>query len=121
MKKIYISIKKIITILFITLISSGLFLIACGEDEEENPVSISSIELSSSTVNTGGSITVTINATDKDDRILNYEFDADGGDFDPYEATENSTVWNAPSVGGDYTITGRAYVGNDEDTATISY
>jgi hypothetical protein len=97
-------------------ISALFFLVACGK-EEENPVSISSIDLNPSSIDVGGSVIVTINATDEDGRILNYEFTANGGTFpDITDTTQNSATWTAPLTGGTYRITGRAYVGDDQDT-----
>ena len=114
------SIFKIFSITLTLISFAGLFLLsACGKEKEENPIKITSIELSKSSVDTLETITVTINATDNKGRTLNYSFSADGGDFTNVVQINNSANWRAPSSGGKCRITGRAYAGNDEDFAGV--
>jgi hypothetical protein len=119
------SILKIFSITQTLITFIGLFLPSACEKSEEakeklfNPITITSIELSKSSVDTLETITVTIHATDKEGRTLNYDFSTNRGDFSNMELTNKTANWTAPSTGGKCTITGRAYAGDDDDSASI--
>jgi hypothetical protein len=116
-----------ISLFFITVISlSGLFLLSACEKlkdakkMESDPIEITSINLSKSTVNMNETISVTIIATDEEGRTLNYDFSANGGSFSNVKQTNNTANWTAPFAGGTYTITGRVFAGDDEDSASVN-
>jgi hypothetical protein len=119
-------IYKIFLNLLIILSFSVLFLMfACEKPKDEkhidsDPIVITNINLSKSTVNMNETISVAIIATDAEGRTLNYDFTATGGGFSNVVLTNNAADWTAPFAGGTYAITGRAFTGDDAASASVN-
>ena len=91
-----------------TLLAALLVLpLGCGDDNSTNstqnraPV-INSVTASPSTVNPGGTSTVTVSASDPDGDVLTYTFNAAFGSVTP---SGNTATWTLPTNPSPYTIT----------------
>jgi hypothetical protein len=89
-----------------------VFVSGCSSDDlgslpsMNGPPSISRVEVTPSTVATGGSATVTVSASDPDNDPLTYVFHVSGGAIDPVgPVSVGSATWTAPSDVGSYRVT----------------
>jgi len=62
---------------------------------------VNSIIANPTTVNTGGTVTITVSATDEDNDALTYHYTCSGGTI---SGTGNTVTWVAPNTVGSYTV-----------------
>ncbi|NOR45087.1 MAG: SUMF1/EgtB/PvdO family nonheme iron enzyme [Candidatus Delongbacteria bacterium] len=109
--------------LFLMITIAGLIFMSCSDDDEGTtapansaPV-VSSISAEISSVEQGGVITLTCDATDADGDALTYSWSATGGTI---SGTTSIETWTAPMSAAYYTITCEISDGTDTDTGTKS-
>ncbi len=83
------------------VIIAAVSIAGCGMQVNQAPV-INSLTANPTTVSTGGSSTITCNATDADGDTLTYTWSSTAGTVTGAGA---SVTWMAPSVDGTYTVT----------------
>lgn len=91
----------------------------CSTDlfEGPKPPTIVSLVMSAYEVDPGDTVQVTVTVEDDDDRTLRYEWSASGGLLIP-PSDRAQVLWQAPAVGGEFSITVR--VSNEEESASRS-
>ena len=83
-------------------ITSGVDFVLTTVAENHAPV-VNSINANTTTVETGGTVTITVDATDEDTAdILTYHYDYTGGSI---SGSGSTVTWAAPDAVGDYTVT----------------
>ncbi|MCG2826214.1 MAG: right-handed parallel beta-helix repeat-containing protein [Thermoplasmatales archaeon] len=100
--------------------TSGVWSFNVSEETIENhaPV-VNSITANPTSVSTGGTVTITVDASDEDvGDILTYHYECTGGTI---SGSGSSVTWTAPDTTGDYTVT--VYVNDgkiDSDSKSVT-
>lgn len=93
---------------------------SCGKDDPNGAPEISSVNIEPSTVNAGGYVKISVNATDPENELITYTYSATGGDV---EADGSAGYWKVPATAGTYTVNAEAKDEHGETTtksATIT-
>lgn len=93
---------------------------SCGKDDTNGTPEISSVNIEPSTVNAGGYVKITVNATDPENELITYAFTPTGGDV---EADGSAGYWKVPATAGTYTVNAEAkdeHGGTTTKSATIT-
>ncbi len=93
---------KFLMLFSIILLSSIIVITACKKDEENKIPTVSAVTVTPATINAGGTVTVTVAASDPDGDALTYAYTATGG---AVQGTGNVATWVAPNAAGAYSVT----------------
>jgi len=86
---------------------------SCGKDDQNGAPEISSVKIEPATVNAGGYVKVSVNATDPENELITYTYSATGGDV---EADGSAGYWKVPGSAGTYTVNTEAKDEHGETT-----
>lgn len=102
--------KKFASAIAVLVIATLLiFVSSCKKDESNNNPVITSVTVSSPSVESGSVVTVTVVASDPDGDALTYTYVVSGGAIQGNGAT---ATWTAPSIAGSYSVTVTVTDGN---------
>jgi len=100
---------KFLMLFSVILLSSIIIITACKKDEENKSPTVSAVTVTPATIDAGGTVTVTVAASDPDGDALTYAYTATGG---AVQGAGNVATWVAPNAAGAYSVTVLASDGN---------
>jgi len=116
--------KYTVTALMIMFFLSSIFIIGCGDDDDDNvgsskfPPKIEEIQAYGKIITQGTSTPFEVSAIDFDGDPLEFTWEANVGQFD--QNTGESVVWTAPETPGDANVTVTVSDGFDTVTGTVN-
>lgn len=100
---------NVLFLMIVLLLGAGVILHSCKKDEEnKNPV-VSSVTVNPQSINSGGTVTVTVAASDPDGDALTYTYNATGGAI---VGSGSVATWTAPNTEGSFSVTVQVSDGN---------